>query len=270
MSRWNPLDPALIICAFREGQSETGAETVRSKVLPPNVMADAEAIAEAARRPSSSRSAPADRTIRRSVQRRRTRFVGIKSPGQLGLGMIIRLRGHLPEFGNVAGKGRETAAELRPAPETGDAPKSMSQLCLGQIDGLSTRNSELDGQIQAATKRAPLSARLRMMPRVGPATAMAVAACDPPMEAFGRGRDFPAWPAMRSVSRTDRIPARPAGTAFGRRQAAAGRNQKIRTERCQWPLGPAARPSALRRVKITGAMRDGSDFGEQGADAGGN
>jgi len=70
-----------------------------------NDLADAEAIAEAASRPTM-------------------RFVEVKTPAQQGLGMIFRLRdllagrrtqtvnalrGHLAEFGIVTGKGREYA-----------------------------------------------------------------------------------------------------------------------------------------------------------------
>ncbi|WP_108259263.1 IS110 family transposase [Mangrovicoccus ximenensis] len=83
-------------------------------------MADAEAIAEAARRPTM-------------------RFVAIKTPEQRGLGMISRLRdmlvgqrtqginsllGHLSGIVIVAGKGRETVAKLRLALEAEDVPKS--------------------------------------------------------------------------------------------------------------------------------------------------
>ncbi|WP_108259264.1 hypothetical protein [Mangrovicoccus ximenensis] len=57
----------------------------------------------------------------------------------------------------------------------------MSQICLEQIDGLSERIFEIDAQIQAASRRTPLSARLRKMPGIGPVTAMAVAAFDPPL-----------------------------------------------------------------------------------------
>lgn len=74
-------------------------------------MADAEAIAEAASRPTM-------------------RFVEVKTPEQQGLGMIFRLRdllvgqrtqtinalrGHLAEFGPVAAKGRENVDKLRSA-----------------------------------------------------------------------------------------------------------------------------------------------------------
>jgi transposase len=161
-----------------------------------NDMADAEAIAEAASRPTM-------------------RFVEVKSPAQQGLGMIFRLRdllvgqrtqtvdalrGHLAEFGLVTGKGRENVDKLRSAlscdEEAADLPatvRQMAQLCFDQIDGLSRRIADLDAQIAAASRRSRFSARLQKMPGVGPITAMALAAFAPPMETFRKGRDFSAW-----------------------------------------------------------------------------
>ena len=158
-------------------------------------MADAEAIAEAASRPTM-------------------RFVEVKSPAQQGLGMIFRLRdllvgqrtqtvnalrGHLAEFGIVTGKGRENVDNLRSAlncdEEAADLPASvrqMAQLC-DQIDDLSRRIGDLDAQIAAASRRSRFSARLQKMPGVGPITAMVLAAFAPPMETFRQGRDFSAW-----------------------------------------------------------------------------
>jgi Transposase and inactivated derivatives len=78
-----------------------------------NDMADAEAIVEAASRPTM-------------------RFVEVKTPEQQGIGMVFRLRdlligqrtqtinalrGHLAEFGIIAGKGRENVSRLRLALE---------------------------------------------------------------------------------------------------------------------------------------------------------
>ena len=161
-----------------------------------NDMADAEAIAEAGSRATM-------------------RFVEVKTPEQQGLGMIFRLRdllvgqrtqvinalrGHLAEFGLVAGKGRENVDKLRTVLEPGagsdDLPavvRHMTQLCFDQIDGLSQRITELDAQIAAASRRSPFSARLQKMPGIGPVTAMALAAFAPPMDSFRQGRDFSAW-----------------------------------------------------------------------------
>lgn len=160
-------------------------------------MADAEAIAEAASRPTM-------------------RFVEVKTPEQQGLGMIFRLhdllvgqrtqtinalRGHLAEFGRVAGKGRENVDKLRAALEPNcegveDLPpavRHMAQLCFDQIDDLSRRIAELDAQFAAASKRSRFSARLQRTPGVGPITTMALDAFAPPMVTFRQGRDFSAW-----------------------------------------------------------------------------
>lgn len=161
-----------------------------------NDMTDAEAITEAASRPTM-------------------RFVEVKTPEQQGLGMIFRLRdllvgqrtqtinalrGHLAEFGIVTGKGRENVDKLMSALEQDeDAAKlpatvrHMARLCFIQIDDLSRRIAELDAQITVASKRSPFSARLQKMPGIGPITSMALAAFAPPMESFRRGRDFSVW-----------------------------------------------------------------------------
>jgi transposase len=144
-----------------------------------NDMADAEAIAEAASRPTM-------------------RFVEVKTPEQQGLGMIFRLRdllvgqrtqtvnalrGHLAEFGVITAKGRENIDKLRSAlerdEETADIPASvrhMAQLCFDQIDDLSRRITDLDAQIAAASRCSRFSARLQRMPGIGPITSMALAA----------------------------------------------------------------------------------------------
>lgn len=161
-----------------------------------NDMADAEAIVEAASRPTM-------------------RFVEVKTPEQQGIGMVFRLRdlligqrtqtinalrGHLAEFGIIAGKGRENVSRLRLAleqdEEAPDLPapvRHMAQLCFDQIDGLSQRITELDAQIAAASRRSRFSTRLQKMPGIGPITSMALAAFAPPMDHFRRGRDFSAW-----------------------------------------------------------------------------
>ena len=86
---------------------------------------DAEAIREAALRPASSGSAPADRTIRGIAQRRGTRFVPVKSEETRGAATVFRirellirqrtqainaLRGHLAEVGPVVPQGAANAA----------------------------------------------------------------------------------------------------------------------------------------------------------------
>lgn len=162
-----------------------------------NDVADAEAIAEAASRPTM-------------------RFVDVKTPEQQGLGMIFRLRdlligqrtqiinalrGHLAEFGLVAPKGRENVERLRAvlgediesATGVPASVRRMAKIYLEQIDALSGRIAEIDAQVRIASQSSPVSTRLQKMPEIGPITAMAVAAFAPPMDSFNRGRDFSAW-----------------------------------------------------------------------------
>ena len=159
-------------------------------------MADAEAIVEAATRPTM-------------------RFVEIKTVERQELSMVFRsrdllvgqltqtinaLRGHLAESGLIAGKGRENIEKLRSMPDcedgAADLPASvrhMARLCLDQITDLSRRIEEIDAQISAAIWRSRFSALMQEMPGVGPVAAVALAAFAPPMESFRRGRDFSAW-----------------------------------------------------------------------------
>lgn len=158
-----------------------------------NDMADAEAIAEAASRPTM-------------------RFVEVKTPEQQGLGVIFRLRdllvgqrtqtvnalrSHLAEFGVVAAKGRENVDKLQSAldrdEEATDIPASvrhMAQLFFDQINDLSRRIADLDAQIAAASKRSRFSARLQKMPGIGPITSMALAAFAPRWRRSGRDATF--------------------------------------------------------------------------------
>lgn len=154
-----------------------------------NDVADAEALVEAATRPTM-------------------RFVEIKMVEHQGLGMFIRsrklqvdqrtqtinvLRGHLAEFDPIASKGREKIEKLRSIvdPEDGvaDLPASvrqMAQVCLYQIADLSRRIEDIDAKISAVSRRSRFSARRQKMPGVGPVTAMALAAFAPPIGSFRR------------------------------------------------------------------------------------
>lgn len=107
-TQWSIIAPH---CLGRECEASCGAQGMRrvlaalgheGRLMPPgyvrpNVKAqknddrDAEAIAEAATSPGSSRYAPADRTIRWIVRRRGTRFVEPKSEEQLDIRTLHRV-----------------------------------------------------------------------------------------------------------------------------------------------------------------------------------
>jgi transposase len=159
-----------------------------------NDAADAEAIAEAASRPTM-------------------RFVAVKSEDQQARAMAFRtrdllvrqrtqainsLRGHLAEFGVVAPQGpahlgRLAAAVEDPATALPEPVRRLARLHLEAIARLAATIAELEAELRAEARRDPDTARAMSMPGVGPITALAVAAFAPPMERFEQGRDFAAW-----------------------------------------------------------------------------
>jgi transposase len=160
-----------------------------------NDAADAEAIAEAASRPTM-------------------RFVALKTEEQQARSMIFRtrdllvrqrtqlvnaLRGHLAEHGIVAAQGlakvKVLAAALREAVEGSVHPlvRELGQRYLDHIARLDVEVAEFDKRLRQLTKDDETSIRLQSMPGIGPITAAAIEAFAPPMATFKRGRDFAAW-----------------------------------------------------------------------------
>ena len=159
-----------------------------------NDAADAEAICEAASRPTM-------------------RFVAVKTAEQQGRVMLFRtrdllvrqctqtinaLRGHLAEFGVVAAQGPAHVARLASAledPDSGlpDAVRELGGLLFEQVAGLTEKIDGLEKDIHASARQDAEAQRLMSVPGIGPITAMAIQAFAPPMEGFRRGRDFAAW-----------------------------------------------------------------------------
>ncbi len=167
---------------------------IRAATYHKNDAADAEAITEAAQRPTMH-------------------FVAVKTEAQQAQGMLCRtrdllvrqrtqtinaLRGHLAEYGVVAPQGRARIRELVGVLEDGDcglpeAVVELGRLLLGRIDELDEKVNRLDRELQTSARENEETARLMTIPGVGPVTAMALQAFAPPMESFRRGRDFSAW-----------------------------------------------------------------------------
>jgi transposase len=159
-----------------------------------NDAADAEAIAEAASRPTM-------------------RFVAVKTEGQQAQAMVFRtrdllvrqrtqtinaLRGHLAEHGVIAPQGLPQIGQLvaaidDPNSRLPSAVRELGRLLLEQIAWLDTKIAGLAKAIRAAATQDEEVARLMTMPGVGPICAMAIRAFAPPLESFGRARDFAAW-----------------------------------------------------------------------------
>ena len=159
-----------------------------------NDAADAEAIAEAAARPTM-------------------RFVAVKTEEQQSLAMLFRtrqmfvaqrtqlinaLRGHLAEHGLVAPRGtahlkRLADALVDPSVSLPRGVRDLGRLYLAQIEVLEARIAELDRRAKAAAQQAEVTRRAQTMPGVGPITALALETFAPEMGSFRRGRDFAAW-----------------------------------------------------------------------------
>jgi len=159
-----------------------------------NDAADAEAICEAAQRPSM-------------------RFVPIKDEEQQANGVVFRardllvhqrtqcvnaLRGHLSEYGYVFAQGITHAATLiahveDPNCTLPDNARTILKILVGTFTALESQIKELDGEINRRSKDDPVARRLMTIPGVGPITATAITALVPAAENFRAGRDFAAW-----------------------------------------------------------------------------
>ncbi|MFP5249752.1 MAG: IS110 family transposase [Acidobacteriota bacterium] len=159
-----------------------------------NDMVDAEAICEAAQRPTM-------------------RFVPVKSEEVQGAAMVFRvrellirqrtqainaLRGHLTEFGQVVPQGAANALRLIAIVEDpgsglpADA-RSTLQVLTGALAQLEAQIGKLDAEIARRAKDSEVARRLMTVPGIGPLIATALAVLAPPPETFRKGRDFAAW-----------------------------------------------------------------------------
>jgi transposase len=159
-----------------------------------NDAADAEAICEAAGRPTMRFVAVKTEEQQARAMLFRTRDLLVRQRTQL----INALRGHLSEHGVVAPQGPANVKVLSEAIEetTTSLPLlvvELSRVFLDQIDGLSKKIAELEKATVHEAARGATTRRLQTMPGVGPITAMAIETFAPPMTTFKRARDFAAW-----------------------------------------------------------------------------
>jgi transposase len=175
-----------------------------------NDAADAEAIVEAASRPTM-------------------RFVAVKSADQQAAGMAFKtrdlfvrqktqlinaLRAHLAEHGVVAPVGVVHLKRLQAAlsDEAEALPEAVilhSRMIMDQISSLHSRIDLLEKDITTTSRLDNIAARLMTIPGVGPITAAAILAFTPDPATFRRGRDFSAWmglvPRQHSSGGKDRL-----------------------------------------------------------------
>jgi transposase len=167
-----------------------------------NDAADAEAIAEAASRPTMRFVAVKTEVQQARVMMFRARDLLVRQRTQLS----NALRGHLTEYGVVAAQGMPHLKRLQDGASPSGLPPAVCEIgrmYLDQIALCSEKIAKLERALRLEAARGEVTARLQTMPGVGPITAMAVEAFAPPMESFRRGRDFAAWlglvPRQRST-----------------------------------------------------------------------
>jgi transposase len=159
-----------------------------------NDAADAEAICEAALRPTM-------------------RFVPVKSEETQGAAMVFRirellirqrtqainaLRGHLGEFGQVVPQGAANASRL--ITMVGDPASSLPadaiatlKVLVAALAHLEAEIGKLDAEIARRAKENEVARRLMTIPGIGPLIASAIAVLAPPPGTFRKARDFAAW-----------------------------------------------------------------------------
>uniref|UniRef100_UPI00355AD5F9 IS110 family transposase n=1 Tax=Ruegeria jejuensis TaxID=3233338 RepID=UPI00355AD5F9 len=159
-----------------------------------NDMADAEAICEAASRPTMRFVTVKSEEAQASAMVLRARELLVRQRTQL----INALRGHLGELGQVAPQGAANIRKLVALVESGDsAIPDVARECLerliSMLEQLECQIKELDVEIARRARSNEMAHRLMTVPGIGPLIATALVALAPPPETFRRGRDFAAW-----------------------------------------------------------------------------
>jgi transposase len=159
-----------------------------------NDMADAEAIAEAASRPTMRFVAVKSIAKQASAMVFKTRDLLVRQRTQT----VNALRGHLTEYGVIAPQGLANldrlVSEVRSS--TSGLPAivtELSELLLEHIAALDERIAGLDRQMREQVRSDETAMRLTTIPGIGPICAAAIIALAAEPETFAKGRDFAAW-----------------------------------------------------------------------------
>ena len=158
-----------------------------------NDRADAEAIAEAATRPTMQfvEVKSTDQQSRATLFRTRKMLVGQRTQS------INALRGHLAEYGVIGPKSKAGLKKLIATLDDEDnglpdIVRETARMYVVHIETLAATVSDLTKQLETIAKSSGKVQRLKTMPGVGPQTALAIEAFAPEMSCFKRGRDFAA------------------------------------------------------------------------------
>ena len=168
-----------------------------------NDMADAEAICEAAQRPTMLFVAVKSETKQAAAVIFRTRDLLVGQRTQI----INSLRGHLAEYGLIASQGpshieRLIAQVEDPTSGVPEAARSCLMRLVEVLRRLQDEIAELDREITIRAKADDVARRLMTVPGIGPLIATAIEALAPPPETFRSGRDFAAWIGLTPVQRS--------------------------------------------------------------------
>jgi transposase len=175
-----------------------------------NDAADAEAICEAALRPTMRFVAVKSAEAQAASVVFRTRDLLVRQRTQT----INALRGHLAEFGVVVRQGPGHVTKLvefilDPASDLPDAGRRVLVLLAQSLEQLLIQIGVLDREIAQRVRSNATARRLMTIPGIGPIAATALVALAPPPETFRRGRDFAAWmgltPLQRSTGGKERL-----------------------------------------------------------------
>ncbi|WP_234890511.1 IS110 family transposase [Sinorhizobium meliloti] len=159
-----------------------------------NDAADAEAICEAAQRPSMRFVAVKEEEQQASAIAFRARDLLVRQRTQI----INALRGHLMEYGWVVPQGPSHMAVLIEGIEDPSCPlpesaRTALKVLIDSLRVLDEQIAGLDAEIARRSRENAVARRLMTIPGIGPITATAIVALAPPAGMFRKGRDFAAW-----------------------------------------------------------------------------
>src|SRR3954470_13632297 len=146
-----------------------------------NNATDAEAICEAAQRPTMRFVAPKSEQTQAAALMFRARDLLVKQRTQI----INALRGHLAEFGLVVAKGPAHVPHLVRAVADPDEPipeiaRPVLQMLIEMLHRLDEQIARLDREIAQRARENETARRLMTIPGIGPVTAVALTALAPP------------------------------------------------------------------------------------------
>jgi transposase len=201
-----------------------------------------------------------------AVSRPHMRFVPIKSAEQQGILVLHRtrdllvrqrtmlinaLRGHLSEFGIIAGAGKGNFARLLKSLDTDSASGPLPEtarralrLLVAQIEQANESIAAAEKDIAAHHRDCDVSRRLATIPGIGPIIASALAATVVDPCVFESGRHFAAWlglvPRQHSTGGKERLGRiTRTGDRYVRRLLVIGATGLIRYRRKNIPGGAA-------------------------------